>query len=110
MPYPITRLRAVLVVAPVPRSMPLDPAMYRDAAGEVRALLAETSSDRCGLASAVCALPIAGSREADAAGQRSIASGRFPWRGSRTMVMDRAFAEFAPYGRDERRTLVASDE
>jgi undecaprenyl-diphosphatase len=66
-------------------------------------------SDRSGLASAIYELAVEGSSEADAAGQLSIAYGHFPWLGSKTVAMDRAFVEFADYWRNERRQLVAAE-
>ncbi|KQT47348.1 hypothetical protein ASG43_09455 [Aureimonas sp. Leaf454] len=65
-------------------------------------------SDRSGLASAIHELVVEGSSEAEAAGQLSIAYGHFPWLGSKTAAMDRAFSQFADYWRNGRRQLVAS--
>lgn len=66
-------------------------------------------SDRSGLASAIFELAVEGSSEADAAGQLSIAYGHFPWLGSKTAAMDRAFVAFADYWTNERRQLVAAE-
>lgn len=66
-------------------------------------------SDRSGLASAIHELAVEGRSEVEAAGQLSIAYGHFPWLGSKTSAMDRAFSQFADYWKNERRQLVASE-
>lgn len=67
-------------------------------------------ADRSGLAAAIHQLAVEGKDEGDAAAQLSIQYGHFPWLGSRTGAMDRAFSSFASYWREGGRSLVASDE
>jgi protein tyrosine/serine phosphatase len=67
-------------------------------------------ADRSGLASAIYQLVVEGRNEEEAAAQLSIQFGHFPWLGSETGAMDRAFASFAAYWSERARSLVASDE
>lgn len=67
-------------------------------------------SDRSGLVAAIHELVVDRADETQAAGQLSIAYGHFPWLGSRTIAMDRAFSRFAAYWKEERRELVAFEE
>ncbi|MBC6716571.1 tyrosine-protein phosphatase [Aurantimonas sp. DM33-3] len=54
-------------------------------------------SDRTGLASAIYEYAIAGKPEGVAADQLSFAYGHFPWLGSSTGAMDRAFERFVTF-------------
>jgi protein tyrosine phosphatase (PTP) superfamily phosphohydrolase (DUF442 family) len=65
-------------------------------------------ADRSGLASAIYQLAVEGKDEAHASAQLSIQYGHFPWLGSRTGAMDRAFLSFAAYWKGGGRSLVAS--
>ncbi len=55
----------------------------------------EGGADRSGLASAIYELAVAGERADEAAAQLSPRFLHFPWLGSRTAAMDRAFTLFA---------------
>lgn len=52
-------------------------------------------ANRTGLVSAIYELAVQGKTVAEASGQLSILYGHFPWLGSRTAAMDRAFEKFA---------------
>ena len=54
----------------------------------------EAGSDRSGLASAIFEYAVEGRPSSEASGQLSWIYGHFPWLGSRTDAMDRAFARF----------------
>ena len=54
-----------------------------------------SGANRTGLVSAIYELAVQGKTPATAAGQLSILYGHFPWLGSRTAAMDRAFEKFA---------------
>ncbi|RYY11582.1 MAG: protein tyrosine phosphatase [Alphaproteobacteria bacterium] len=66
-----------------------------------------SGADRTGLAAAIYELVVAGSSKEAAAGQLSPFYGHFPWFGSRTAAMDRAFAKFAEYWDASGRRAVA---
>lgn len=59
-------------------------------------------ANRTGLASAIFELAVLGRSDDDAAGALSIVYGHFPWFGSRTAAMDRAFEAFAAYWKSDR--------
>lgn len=54
-----------------------------------------SGANRTGLVSAIYELAVQGKSPTDASGQLSILYGHFPWLGSRTAAMDRAFEKFA---------------
>ena len=54
----------------------------------------EAGSDRSGLASAIFEYAVAGRPSSEASAQLSWIYGHFPWLGSRTGAMDRAFVQF----------------
>ena len=54
-----------------------------------------SGANRTGLVSAIYELAVQGKTPSEASGQLSILYGHFPWLGSRTAAMDRAFERFA---------------
>lgn len=63
----------------------------------------KSGADRAGFASALYQLAVAGRSPEVAAGQLSFRYGHFPWLGSRSIAMDKAFARIAAPYRERRR-------
>jgi protein tyrosine/serine phosphatase len=88
-------------------SIPLSPSREPDMAemNRIAALLRQahgpilvhcnSGANRAGLVSAIYELAVQGKSAAEASGQLSIFYGHFPWFGSKTAAMDRAFQNFA---------------